>query len=41
MYQLLGQCNEGKINYRDFYFALLDNIHLFYHENGRTCNILT
>ena len=39
LYQLIDQVNERKINYRDFYFELLDNIHLFYDGNGRTYNI--
>ena len=27
LYKLIDQLNEKKINYRDFYFALLDNKH--------------
>ena len=40
MYDLIDQFIEIKINDRKFYFASLDNIHLFYDENGRTCKIL-
>ena len=40
LYQLLDQFNETKINHRDFYYALLNNIHPFYDWNGRTCKIL-
>ena len=36
LYLLIDQLNERKINHRDFYFALLDNIHSFYGRNGRT-----
>ena len=30
LYQLIYQFTERKINDRDFYFALLDNIHPFF-----------
>ena len=38
-YKLIDQSNERKINYKDFYFALLGKISPFYDENGRTCKI--
>ena len=34
LYQLLDQFSVRKNNHRDFYFALLDNIHPFYDGNG-------
>ena len=40
MYQLIDQISERKINQRDSYFALLDNIHLFYDGYGKNCKIL-
>ena len=40
LYQLIDQFNERKINHRDSYFVLLDNIHPFYDGNARTCKIL-
>ena len=40
LYQLIDQFNGRKFSHRDFYFALLDNIHLFYDRNERTCRIL-
>lgn len=39
-YQLVDQVDERKINCRVFYSALLDNIHLFYYGNRRTCYVL-
>ena len=39
LYELIDQFSETKINHRDFYFALLDNIHPFYDGNGRTCKM--
>ena len=39
LYQLKDQSDERKINHRNFYFALLDNIHPFYDINGRNCKI--
>ena len=39
LYQLLDPLNERKINHRDFYSVLLDNIHSFYGRNGRTLKI--
>ena len=39
-YQLVDQVDERKINWRVFYSALLDHIHLFYYGNGRTCYVL-
>ena len=38
-HQLIHQFSEGKINYRDFYIALFDNLHPFYDGNGRTGQI--
>ena len=38
--QLIDQFNERKINHRDFYYELLDNIHPLYDGVGRTCKIL-
>ena len=35
LYQLIDQFSETKTNPRDLYFALLDNIHPIYNENGR------
>ena len=35
-YELIDQFNERKINHRDFYFALLDDIHSFYDGHERT-----
>ena len=40
LYQLVDQFNERKINHRDFYSELLDNMHSFYDGNGGTCKIL-
>ena len=40
LYQLIDQFSGRKFNHRDFYFALLDNIHPFYDGNKRTCKIL-
>ena len=40
LYQLVDQFNERKINHRDFYSELLDNLHSFYDGNGGTCKIL-
>ena len=40
LYQPIDQFSERKINHRDFYFVLLDNIHPFYNGNGRTCKVL-
>ena len=37
--QLIDQLNERKINHKDFYFVLLDNVHPFYDGSGRTCKI--
>ena len=36
LYQLIDQFNERKTNHRDFYFVLLDIVHLLYDGNGRT-----
>ena len=38
--ELIDQFTERKMNQKDFYFALLDNVHLFYDGNGKTCKIL-
>ena len=40
LYQLVDQFSERKFIHRDFYSELLDNIHPFYDENGRTCKML-
>ena len=40
LYQLIDQFNERKINHKDFYSELLDNVHPYYVGNGRTCKIL-
>ena len=40
LYQLMDQFNERKINLRDFYPALLDNIQPFYDGNQKTWKIL-
>lgn len=40
LYELNDHFNEKNTNHKDFYFALLDNIHPFYAGNGRTCKIL-
>ena len=40
LYELIDQFNERKTYHRDFYFALLDNMHSFYDGNGRSCKIL-
>ena len=39
LYQLIDQFNKRKTNHRDFYYELLNNIHLFDNGNGRTCKI--
>ena len=38
LYQLIDQFNKRKTNHRDFYYELLNNIHLFDNGNG-TCKI--
>ena len=40
LHELIDQFSDRKISHRDFYFTLLDKIHPFYDENGRTCKIL-
>ena len=40
LYQLIDQFNERKINHKDFYSELLDNVHPYHVGNGRTCKIL-
>ena len=39
LYQLIDQFNKRKTNHRDFYYELLNNIHLLDNGNGRTCKI--
>ena len=39
LYHFIDPVNKIKINWRDFYFELLDNIHPFYDGNETTCNI--
>ena len=36
LYELIDPLIERKINYRDFYFAILNNLHPCYDGNGRT-----
>ena len=36
LYEWIDPLNERKINYRDFYFAILNNLHPCYDGNGRT-----
>ena len=38
--ELIDQFNESKNNHRNFYFRFLGNMHPFYDENGRTCQII-
>ena len=38
--QLIDQFNEKRINHRDFYLELHDNIHPCYDGNEKTCMIL-
>ena len=33
----MDQFNERKVNHKEFYFPLIDNIHPFYDGKGRTC----
>ena len=40
LHELIDQFNGRKINHRDFYSTLLDNMHQFYDANGRNCKIL-
>ena len=40
LYQFMDQFNERKINHREFYFPLIDNIHPFCDGKGRTCKKL-
>ena len=40
LYQIIDQFNERKITSTRFYSILLNKIHPFYDENGRTCKIL-
>ena len=40
LYQLIDIFNERKIDHRDFYYILLNNIHPFYDDNEKTCNRL-
>ena len=40
LYQIMDQCNEGKITSTKFYSILLNKIHPFYDGNSRTCKIL-
>ena len=40
LYQSVDQFNEIKINHRNFHSELLNKIHPFYYENGRTCKTL-
>ena len=39
LYQLTDQFNERKIDHKDFYFVLRDNIHPFYDGNERTYKV--
>ena len=39
LYHFIDPGNKININWRDFYFESLDNIHPFYDGNERTCNI--
>ena len=36
LYLLIDKFHERKINHKDFYSKLIDNIHPFYDENGKT-----
>ena len=38
LYELIDQFTERKINHKNLYFALLDNLNRFY--DGRTCKML-
>ena len=40
LYQIIDQFNERKITSTEFHSILLNKIHPFYDENGRTCKIL-
>ena len=40
LYQLIDQFIERKINHKDLYFPLLENIHPFHDGTGITCKIL-
>ena len=40
IYELIDQSKERNINYTDFCFAFLENIHLFYDVHGTNCKIL-
>ena len=40
LHELINQFTERKIIHRDFYFALVTNIHPFYDEHGRVSKIL-
>ena len=40
VYQLIDQLHERKLIHKDFYFALLDNIHPFYDGSRTTSQIL-
>ena len=40
LYQMIDQFSERKTTSTKFYSILLNKIHPFYDENGRTCKIL-
>ena len=40
LYEIIDQFNERKITPTKFYSILLNKIHPFYDENGRTCKTL-
>ena len=40
LYQLIHQVNNRKINQKEIYFILLDNILSFSDGNGKTCKML-
>ena len=40
LFKLIDQFNERKINHRDFYFVLIENIHPFYDRNWITSKTL-
>lgn len=39
LYQLMDQFKE-KINHREFFLVLIENIYPFYDGNGKTCKML-
>ena len=40
LYQIIDQFNERENTSKQFYLILLNKIHPFYDENGRTCKML-